>query len=153
MEDKLFCEYRFKFYLNASHSILINGRQGEVHPHTWEFTLDILVPRNEFKEFNSYEQNPARFFARYQNLTLNDVQPFDTIVPTLENMVEYFGNELRSSIKKDGGELLRIEGSETPTRSYIISYDRKSDYMDSVEDNSEIAFDRMLEKMLDDILA
>lgn len=153
MEDKLFCEYRFKFYLNASHSILINGRQGEVHPHTWEFTLDILVPRNEFKEFNSYEQNPARFFARYQNLTLNDVQPFDTIVPTLENMVEYFGNELRSSIKNDGGELLRIEGSETPTRSYIISYDRKSDYMDSVEDNSEIAFDRMLEKMLDDILA
>lgn len=153
MEDKLFCEYRFKFYLNASHSILINGRQGEVHPHTWEFTLDILVPRNEFKEFNSYEQNPARFFARYQNLTLNDVQLFDTIVPTLENMVEYFGNELRSSIKNDGGELLRIEGSETPTRSYIISYDRKSDYMDSVEDNSEIAFDRMLEKMLDDILA
>lgn len=153
MEDKLFCEYRFKFYLNASHSILINGRQGEVHPHTWEFTLNILVPRNEFKEFNSYEQNPARFFARYQNLTLNDVQPFDTIVPTLENMVEYFGNELRSSIKNDGGELLRIEGSETPTRSYIISYDRKSDYMDSVEDNSEIAFDRMLEKMLDDILA
>ena len=47
---------------------------------------------------------------------------------------------------------MRIEGSETPTRSYIISYDRRSDYMDSVEDNSEIAFDRMLNKILDDIL-
>lgn len=152
MEDKLFCEYRFKFYLNASHSILINGRQGEVHPHTWEFTLDILVPRNEFKEFNSYEQNPARFFAQYQNITLNDVPPFDTIVPTLENMVEYFGDELKKSIRRDGGQLLRIEGSETPTRSYIISYVRRSDYMDSVEDNSEIAFDRMLNKILDDIL-
>lgn len=153
MEDRLFCEYRFKFYLNASHSILINGRQGAVHPHTWEFTLDILVPRNEFKEFNSYEQNPADFFAQYQNITLNDVQPFDTIVPTLENMVEYFGDELRKSIRNDGGELLRIEGSETPTRSYVISYDRSSVYMDSVEDNSEAALDKMLEKMLDDILA
>lgn len=153
MEDRLFCEYRFKFYLNASHSILINGRQGAVHPHTWEFTLDILVPRNEFKEFNSYEQNPADFFAQYQNITLNDVQPFDTIVPTLENMVEYFGDELRKSIREDGGELLRIEGSETPTRSYVISYDRSSVYMDSVEDNSEAALDKMLEKMLDDILA
>lgn len=153
MEDRLFCEYRFKFYLNASHSILINGRQGAVHPHTWEFTLDILVPRNEFKEFNSYEQNPAEFFAQYQNITLNDVQPFDSIVPTLENMVEYFGDELRKSIREDGGELLRIEGSETPTRSYVISYDRNSVYMDSVEDNSEAALDKMLEKMLDDILA
>ena len=78
--------------------------------------------------------------------------PFDTIVPTLENMVEYFGDELKKSIRRDGGQLLRIECSETPTRSYIISYVRRSDYMDSVEDNSEIAFDRMLNKILDDIL-
>ena len=153
MKDRLFCEYRFKFYLNASHSILINGRQGAVHPHTWEFTLDILVPRNEFKEFNSYEQSPADFFAQYQNITINDLSPFDTIVPTLENMVEYFGDELRKIIRNDGGELLMIEGSETPTRSYIISYDRRSDYMDPIEDNSKVALDKMLEKMLDDILA
>ena len=35
--------YRFKFYLNANHYIIINGVEGETHPHTWEFTIDIMI--------------------------------------------------------------------------------------------------------------
>lgn len=31
--------YRFKFYLNANHYIIINGVEGETHPHTWELPL------------------------------------------------------------------------------------------------------------------
>ena len=55
MDNKIFCEYRFKIYLNASLSIIINGKQGQVHPHTWEITLDIQVTRKDFTEFNVYE--------------------------------------------------------------------------------------------------
>lgn len=148
MESRLFREYRFKFYINASHSIIINGRQGEVHPHTWEMTLDILVERNEFMEFNVYEKAAENFFAKYQDRTLNDIEPFDKLVPTLENIVDYFGTELRRLLRDVGGELMRIEGSETPTRSYAVSYTRDEEYLSDIREQS----DQILEKLIDDML-
>lgn len=152
MERNLFHEYRFKFYLNASHSIIINGRQGEVHPHTWEFTVLILIQREGFVEFRDFEKAIEKFFSRYQNHTMNDIEPFNTVIPTLENIVDYFGDSLRDIIRNTGGELIQIEGSETPSRSYVISYEHSSDFLSSVNKRTEKSVSEVLDNMLDDIL-
>ena len=151
MENKLIRVYRFKFYLNGGHSILIDGHQGQVHPHTWEFSLKILLQKEEFIEFNVFEKAINLFFAKYQNQTLNGVKPFDVIMPTLENMVDYFGDQLRTVIRAVGGELMRIEGSETPTRSYIVSYERDQAYLENVEKITEDSVSRIMDHMLDDL--
>ena len=52
MAVKLYREYRIKFYLNMRHYIIIDGKKGEIHPHTWEFALDIKFGRSSFVEFN-----------------------------------------------------------------------------------------------------
>ena len=152
MDNKLFREYKFKFYLNASHSIIINGRQGEVHPHTWEICLDILVQRNAFTEFNEYEKVAQQFFETYQDKVLNEVPPFDKLMPTLENIVDYFGEELRKLMKEVGGTLMRIEGGETPTRSYAVSYVRDDGFIANVEENTQKALNDLIDNMLDRVL-
>ncbi len=151
MRTSVFREYRFKFYLNSRHSILIDGHQGAIHPHTWEFDLKILLQREGFVEFNVFEKAINLCFEKYQNQILNDVKPFDTIMPTLENMVDYFGEELRPIIRAVGGELMEVEGSETPTRSYIISFENEGTYMESVEVNTHKTVSRIMDKMLDDV--
>lgn len=149
MEQKLLRKYVFKFYLNGSHSIIINGNMGEVHPHTWEIILEIVLQRSEFVQFSVYEKIVEQFFSRYQNQTLNEIKPFDLIIPTLENMVEYFGEELRVLLRNEGGELAQIEGSETPTRSYVISYTRDSEYLAGIQQSSEKTISDILDRMLD----
>ena len=149
MEQKLLRKYVFKFYLNGSHSIVINGNMGEVHPHTWEIILEVVLQRSEFVQFSVYEKIVEEFFSRYQNKTLNEVKPFDLIIPTLENMVEYFGEELRKLLGSAGGELAQIEGSETPTRSYVISYAKDSEYLAGIRRNSEKSISDILDRMLD----
>lgn len=152
MDSKLFREYKFKFYLNASHSIIINGRQGEVHPHTWEICLDILVQKNAFTEFNEYEKVAQNFFAKYQDRVLNDVEPFDKLMPTLENIVDYFGDELRRLIKDVNGTLMRIEGGETPTRSYAVSYAKDDEFITDVGVTTQKALDNVIDDLLDRVL-
>lgn len=152
MEHKLFREYRFKFYLNASHSIIINGRQGEVHPHTWEFTVLILIRREGFVEFRDFEKAIEQFFTPYQNHTMNDVEPFNAVIPTLENIVDYFGGALRDIIRDKGGELIQIEGSETPSRSYVVSYEHSADFLSSTGHSGEQSMSEVLDNMLDDML-
>ena len=67
MASRLNRVYRFKFYLNANHFIIINGVEGETHPHTWEFTVDILIDNDEFVQFTEYENAINEFLDKYQN--------------------------------------------------------------------------------------
>lgn len=115
--------YRFKFYLNASHYVFFDGKQGETHPHTWEFALKIRVAGDNLTQFSDYEAAIEKVFEPFQNTTLNEVDPFDTLLPTLENLVEVFGLRLHDTVEGLKGELLEFEGSETPTRSYMVSYE------------------------------
>lgn len=121
MGIRLYREYRLKFYLNARHYIIINGQKGEVHPHTWEFTLNIRYGRSSFVEFTTFEKGISDYMGRFQNRIMNELQPFDAILPTLENMTDYFANEFHRIIGGMGGILVQVEASETPTRSYILT--------------------------------
>ena len=84
-----------RIYLNTSHAIYIDGKRGQVHPHTWELTLRLLYMQENFIAFHTLEKRIEQYMAKYQDICLNDVEPFDRINPTLENCCEHFKNELK----------------------------------------------------------
>jgi 6-pyruvoyltetrahydropterin/6-carboxytetrahydropterin synthase len=114
-------QYKFKFYLNARHAIYINGKLGEIHPHTWEMILHVVKGKDQFIQFNALEKRVEEFMEPYQNQLLNQVQPFDSINPTLENCAHYFKDRLLEILNKDGWIFLMMEMSESPARSYVIN--------------------------------
>ncbi len=128
-KELLYREYCLKSYLNMSHYIIIEGRQGQTHPHTWEFISTIMVARDDFVEFRTFENLIEQYLEKYQDRILNTIEPFDTIVPTIENVTDYFDNELQALLHRNGCELISLEGSETPTRSYIISHRNEPEFI------------------------
>jgi 6-pyruvoyltetrahydropterin/6-carboxytetrahydropterin synthase len=128
-------QYKFKFYLNASHSIYIDGLFGQRHPHTWEISIQILKMRDEFIAFDSLEKEIESFLDKYQNKYLNDLEPFNSLNPTLENVCKYLRNEFRKLLNRQSWLLLLIEVAETPTRSYIINLisDDNTDSLNDIE--------------------
>lgn len=125
-------EYRLKSYLNMNHYIIINGKQGQTHPHTWEFVSTIIVAGDDFVEFRTFENLIEEFMEKYQNQILNAIEPFDVIVPTIENVTDQFNNELQKLLWENGGELVSLEGSETPTRSYIVSHRNEPEFLERI---------------------
>jgi 6-pyruvoyltetrahydropterin/6-carboxytetrahydropterin synthase len=116
-----YSQYKFKFYLNASHAIYINGSMGERHPHTWEITINVLKEKDEFIQFSNLEKKIENWLKRYQDKFLNERAPFDRINPTMENCCDYFKEVLKPILQSEGWILLTIEMSETPTRSYVVN--------------------------------
>lgn len=114
-------QYRYKFYLNASHFIKINNIPGEIHPHTWEITIDILELQDNFNEFSNIEKIIDEIIEPFQDKLINDVAPFNETNPTLENICEYFKNLIEQRMIEIGYLLLTIGMSETPSRSFIIN--------------------------------
>lgn len=134
------------------HYIIINDAKGETHPHTWEFALDIKFSRNSFVEFNIFEEGISKFLEQFQNKILNEVEPFDSMMPTLENVTDYFAEEFFKIIYKTGGMLTCVEASETPTRSYIvnISEQEKNSILNKKADARIMS--EVMDAVLDDII-
>ncbi|MCI8484143.1 MAG: 6-pyruvoyl tetrahydrobiopterin synthase [Lachnospiraceae bacterium] len=115
-----------------NHYITINGKQGQTHPHTWEFVITMIVDGDEFVEFRTFESLIEQYLDKYQNQILNTIEPFDIIVPTIENVTDHFNEELQGLLQEHGGELVSMEGSETPTRSYIVSHRNEPEFIDQI---------------------
>lgn len=142
-----YSQYKFKFYLNASHAIYINGSVGERHPHTWEITINVFKEKEEFVQFSNLEKKIESWMNRYQDKFLNEVEPFVTINPTMENCCDYFKERLKQILHSEGWLLLTIEMSETPTRSYVVNLFDTEDKI--VRENSS---DSVAGGILDNIL-
>ncbi len=113
-------QYKYKFYLNANHSIIINEKMGEIHPHTWEMSLDVIKVVDEFIQFSAVEKAVEEVLAPYQDKYINEVKPFDELNPTLENLTKFFDDTIGERLKQEGWLLTRMEVAETPSRIYII---------------------------------
>ena len=129
MATRLYREYKFKFYLNANHYIIINGKNGQTHPHTWEFVFYIMKSEGEFVLFNKFEKAIEEYLEKFQGRVMNEIPPFDTMVPTLENISDYFCDEIRSIITKLGGELAFKENMSKLTEKQV------DEVMENIIDN------------------
>lgn len=131
----IYRQYKYKFYLNLNHSIRIRERMGEIHPHTWEITTDIMSRADEFTQFSNIEKKINLLFEKYQDRYINEIHPFNRINPTIENVCEYFFGLIQGELLDSGWILLMIEMSETPSRSYMIN--AVNNYFDAVRNHDE----------------
>jgi 6-pyruvoyltetrahydropterin/6-carboxytetrahydropterin synthase len=151
MIELIYREYKLKFYLNAKHYILIDGQKGETHPHTWEIQIYFGLQRNLFIEFGNVEKAINDMLAPYQNRILNDIEPFDLIIPTLENMTDVFAKMFEELLEGMGGKLFSVETAETPTRTYLVRVNNP-DRNDAVTENDRREEDSIADEIVERIV-
>lgn len=116
-----YSQYKYNFYLNASHAIYIDGNKGERHPHTWEISLYVVNTKDTFMMFNQVEKLIEDYLGQYQEKYINECPLFKSINPTLENIAHCFMDELQKILNPIYWVIFTMEISETPSRAYIIS--------------------------------
>ena len=129
--------YRIKSYLNASHYVIFDGKKGETHPHTWEFVATVYTTGENIHKFTDPEKAIINVFEKYQDQVLNQIAPFEEIVPSLENITEFFASKIDEAVQQFDFRLRRFEGSETPVRTYGIRFPEVALPVD--EDEVEVA--------------
>lgn len=129
-------EYRFKFYLNARHSVNANDFNQNIHPHTWEIVVNIRKSNEGFINFAKIEDEIKQFLYKYEGQNLNQIPPFDKNLPLMENIGEIFNRYIVKILFDKGWELSRLEISENPTRTYILTNNsRESENNVGISDN------------------
>jgi 6-pyruvoyltetrahydropterin/6-carboxytetrahydropterin synthase len=138
--------YRIKAYLNANHFVVFDGKKGKTHPHTWEFVATVYTRNDSIVKFTDTEKAIMAVFEPYQDRVLNEVEPFAVIIPSLENITEYFATNIAQAVKPFDFHLRRFEGSETPVRTYGVRFPEVGDGSEDEDaDNIEAAIARLEE--------
>ncbi|MGX7042481.1 6-carboxytetrahydropterin synthase [Leuconostoc holzapfelii] len=121
MNQKVFT-YKLRTFINASHAVRWQGVQGAEHPHTWELILDIRPVGGQFDlKFEDIEAVIADSVAPFHGQFLNEVPPFDQLVPTLENFAEQLFDLLSEALEKISCQLHDLSVGESPTRYYSVA--------------------------------
>ncbi|KRL93278.1 6-carboxytetrahydropterin synthase [Levilactobacillus hammesii] len=111
--------YKIKSYVNASHAVRWKSGTGKKHNHTWEIVCELHVFEGMVSFFD-IEKSLNTAIDELSGKYLNDLPEFKVINPTVENVTEYLFNEIDGILRKNNAVLLRIEVSDSPTRSFCI---------------------------------
>lgn len=112
--------YKFKFYINARHSVTFNDIKSHIHPHTWETVIHLEVKQSSFINFTQFENILEKYFDAYENRYLNDLDYFKDINPTMESLGQKIFSDITKLLRNYNLDICKIEISENPTRTYII---------------------------------
>ncbi|AYM02293.1 6-pyruvoyl tetrahydropterin synthase [Levilactobacillus brevis] len=111
--------YKIKSYVNASHAVRWKSGTGKKHNHTWEIVCELHVFEGMVSFFD-IEKSLNKAIDALSGKYLNDLPEFKVINPTVENVTEYLFNQIDGILRQNNAVLLRIEVSDSPTRSYCI---------------------------------
>jgi 6-pyruvoyl tetrahydropterin synthase-like protein len=92
-----------------------------VHNHTFEISLYIKQNNESFVLYDVTETIIQDYLRPYSGVILNAVPPFDVISPTVENIGEVFFTEITLILAKIGYQLVTLDISENPQRTFSIS--------------------------------
>lgn len=111
--------YKIKSYVNASHAVRWKSGTGKKHNHTWEIVCELHAFEGMVSFFD-IEKSLSAAIDELSGKYLNDLPEFEVINPTVENVTEYLFDKVDGILRDSGAMLLRIEVSDSPTRSYCI---------------------------------
>lgn len=101
----------------AAHAIMIRGEREPVHGHNWRVTLtvggDSLDEDGLLVDFHDLEAQLDDILAPFQNRHLNEVEPFDQVNPTAENVARHIAQAITPALAT-GVKLIHVSVTEAP---------------------------------------
>lgn len=116
-------QYTLTFFLNATHKVVIDGKESSQHPHTFEIECDIDAEK--FTEFEIMENNINSVLNQLNDQYLNDLESFKNQSPTLENISRFLFTTISSNLATINCHLLKIKVAESPVRAFTIKIQDK----------------------------
>lgn len=111
--------YKLTFFLNATHTVIIDNKKSSRHPHTFEITC--FIKNKQFIAFEIMEDNINQILNQLNNHYLNELEAFKNRNPTLENITRLLYKVITINLKLINCDLVKIEVAESPVRSFVIS--------------------------------
>ena len=112
--------YKYRYYFNALHSE--DGQKEHARMYTFTVTLYLKpMDQEQFVSFDEIDLIARENLKEYQGAYLNEHPAFITELPTIEKVGKYLNQQFGKAMQVKQFELVQLEISDSPLRSYMIS--------------------------------
>ncbi len=112
-------------FFNARHEVALDGASSPVHSHSWRVQCEI---KGDFDEatgvlvpFAAVKRILQTAVEGYNDTLLNEVQPFDRVQPTSENIAATLYRKLARAVQPMPARLVALSVWESPTSCITYS--------------------------------
>jgi 6-pyruvoyltetrahydropterin/6-carboxytetrahydropterin synthase len=125
-------ELTVKASFSAAHSLRdYDGPCSNVHGHNWGVEVVVsgreLQPNGMLVDFGDIKKATSEILSLLDHANLNEVEPFDTLNPTSENLARWIYEQVGGRVNSDTLKVTRVNVREAETS--CASY-----FEDAVED-------------------
>ena len=112
-------------FFGARHYLIFGGRQGETHYHSWR--VEVLIESDANDEegtvlgFAEARGALEAKVAEYNETLLNNVEPYDRIQPTAENIARVIFQDIGPGLTRGATRLKTVRVWESPTNHAAYS--------------------------------
>jgi 6-pyruvoyl-tetrahydropterin synthase len=115
-------------FFNASHTVVIRGKRGQFHTHSFRLSVrcrskSISGHEQIIVDYSTLRERVDLVAQVYHNQVLNDLPPFKKMKSTTENLTAVLFQQLRRTLKGLPLELTGITLWESPTVSISLTKD------------------------------
>ena len=115
-------------FFNASHTVVIRGKRGQFHTHSFRLSVrckskSIAGQEQIIVDYSTLRERVELVAQVYHNQVLNDLPPFKKMKSTTENFTAVLFQQLRRTLKGLPLELTSITLWESPTVSVSLTKD------------------------------
>ena len=104
-----------------------DGSDEPMHGHSWLVQLSLAHKNGSTQEngisfdFLALRQGLDKLLERIGHVCINDLEEFQEINPTAENIARWFYQGLKKTAEKEGGRILEIRVHEGPGNMAVFS--------------------------------
>lgn len=113
-------ELTVKASFSAAHSLRdYDGPCSNVHGHNWIVEVvacgEKLQPNGMLMDFGDIKKAVSAVLSPLDHTNLNDVQPFDRVNPTSENLARWIYEQVGERVNAPGRKVVRVNVREAET--------------------------------------
>ena len=113
-------------FFNASHTVVIKGRKGDQHTHSYRLSVrcrskSISGQEQVIIDYTTLRDRVNRVAQAYNNQVLDDLPPFKNLKSTTENLTAVLFQQLRRALVGLPVDLTSITVWESPTVSVTLT--------------------------------
>jgi 6-pyruvoyltetrahydropterin/6-carboxytetrahydropterin synthase len=119
-------EIAIDIFFNARHHVVIEGRQGPDHAHSYRLQVrcrsrSITNQDHVIIGYHTLRERIRQVASAYNNQSLNDLPPFQKAQPTTENLTSVIHQQLSRSLRDLPISLVSVTVWDSPTEAITFA--------------------------------
>ncbi|MGL5352333.1 MAG: 6-carboxytetrahydropterin synthase [Clostridium sp.] len=116
-------KYIIRYFLSASHFVIVDGEKSMIHPHSWHIETEVSIKGSSMVNYRVLDKRIELILESLDGKIINNEEEFKGIDCTTENLGKVLFKKISKELESMEYSLDKLSISENASRTFILERD------------------------------